>query len=209
MDEKIETVYFKSHSQKPKSTIIYKNECDISKNNINIKFKDNDFNCKIQLKYNVQLEILYSLEYDDEMFHFIGIKMNQIEKKNKLPKDSEINKKEFWWENIYDKNYSLNVGDIVIIRYNENGHLDNMSVEDYNVLEKLIIQPEDLNSDDTDSRTSVDFESTDDDYNPDSDNYNYDDEDDNDNEEDEEEEEDEEDDNEDDDDNNGNLILED
>ena len=53
-----------------------------------------------------------------------------------------------------------------LIRYNSNGDLDNISPEDYNVLEKLIIQPETLRSDDEDSRTSQDLESTDEDYIP-------------------------------------------
>ena len=166
MSEIIECVLFKGHSQKPKSVSIYKDLCNIESGNIQIKFKDYNFNDKIIKKYKVKLELLYSLDYDDEMFHFIGIKMNQIEKNDELPLDSEINKKEFWWENIYDRNYSLNVGDVIIVRYNSNGDLDNISPEDYNVLEKLIIQPETLRSDDEDSRTSQDLESTDEDYIP-------------------------------------------
>ena len=162
----IETVLFKSHSQKPKSIILNKEKSIISNDNIIICVKNYEFNNKLIIKYKVKLKILYTLDYDDETFHFIGISMKDIEKNNMIPNDSEINKKEFWWENIYDKNYSLNVGDIIIIRYNENGHLDNMSVDDYNVLEKLIIQPEILYSDETDSRTSADFESTDEDYDP-------------------------------------------
>ena len=53
----------------------------------------------------------------------------------------------------------------------ENGHIDNMSVNDYNVLEQLILQPEDLNSNDSDSRDENDFESTDEDYIPSNEEY--------------------------------------
>ena len=169
----IETVLFKSHTQKPKSINI--EDCNITLNNINIKCKNYEFNTKLILKYKVKLKILYTLDYDDETFHFIGISMKDIENNNNLPKDFEINKKDFWWENIYDKNYSLNVGDIIIIRYNTNGHIDNMSINDYNVLEQLILQPEDLNSNDSDSRDENDFESTDEDYIPSNDEYESDD----------------------------------
>lgn len=167
MTEKIECVLFKTQSQKAKQVSIFKDSCNISNEKVNILFDNYKFNENIMKKYNVKLSILYSLDYDDEMFHFIGIKMSDIEKNNYLPKDSEINKKEFWWENIYDKNYSLNCGDILIIRYNNNGDLDNISPEDYNTLEHIIIAPEDLNSEDEDSRGTDDLESIDEDYNPD------------------------------------------
>ena len=114
------------------------------------------------------------------MFHFIGVKMTDIEKNDYLPKDSEINKKDFWWENMYDRNYSLNCGDVIIIRYNSNGDMDNISPEDYNTLEHLIIAPENLNSDDEDSRDEDDLESTDEDYDPKEDEYDEEEEDDDD-----------------------------
>tara|TARA_B100001094_G_scaffold331602_1_gene400530 strand:- start:1034 stop:1624 length:591 start_codon:yes stop_codon:yes gene_type:complete len=167
MVDTIQAVLFKVHSQKAKPVTLYKELCNIQTDNIELGFESYKFNCDLMKKYNVKLELLHSLNYEEEMFHFIGITMKQIEKKDYLPKDKEVNKKEFWWENIYDKNYSLICGDIIVIRYNTDGHIDNMSPEDYNILENLIIQPEDLNSDDEDSRTSFDLESTDEDYVPD------------------------------------------
>ena len=169
MEDIIECVLFKPLSQKPKSISIYKDICDISNDNVQIKCKDYHFNKNIINKYGVNLTILYSLDYEDNMYHFIGIKMCDIEKTGSIPKDNEINKKEFWWVNIYDKNYSLNCGEVLIVRYNSNGNLDNISTEDYKVLENIIIAPEDLCSDDEDSRGTEDLESIDEDYNPEDD----------------------------------------
>ena len=166
MEGTIECVLFKSHSTKPKKVCVHNELCNIQHSNVKVECVDYNFNKNLMDKYKVKLKILYSLDYDDEMFHFIGVKMTDIEKNDYLPKDSEINKKDFWWENMYDRNYSLNCGDVIIIRYNSNGDMDNISPEDYNTLEHLIIAPEILNSDDEDSRDEEDLESTDEDYDP-------------------------------------------